>query len=178
MIKKLFITLLFASIGLVAISQSNTANPPVLLVEKLKIFEPYFGKYQHTMDYAGTKWKGTMEVNPIIKGWYVDWTIYTRSEDNKFDREYHMLVTYDTVKNKYRVWRFETTPPAEAEPTLRTEGTDIIVEMNLTRNGSVVNFYNRYILDGKDGVKIITESRTPEGQKIRDIGVTLGRRIK
>lgn len=156
----------------------NTKPP----TEKLKIFEPYFGKYVQTMNFAGRKWSGTMEIKPIIKGWYVDWTIYTKSEDNKIDREYHMLVTYDTTMNKYRIWRFETLPPNNNEISLSTEGTDINVEMIMPDydgpNGPRAIFYNRYSKPASDQIKIVTEFHSMDGKVLEKIGVTTATKIK
>lgn len=156
----------------------NTKPP----TEKLKVFEPYFGKYEQTMNYAGRKWSGTMEIKPIIKGWYVDWTILTKSEDNKIDREYHMLVTYDTTINKYRIWRFETLPPNNNEISLSTKGTDIIVEMKVPHldgpNGPPVIFYNRYSKPASDQIKIVTEFHSIDGKVLEEIGVTTATKIK
>ncbi len=157
---------------------NNVAMPPV---EKLNVFAPYFGKYKQTMTYAGINWNGTMEIKPIIKNWYIDWTILTTSEDNKIDREYHMLVTYDTTINKYRIWRFETLPPADNEITLSTEGTDIIIEMKLPPGGpnnQPAIFYNRYSKPSNDEIKIVTEIHTLDGKVIRQIGITTATRIK
>lgn len=155
---------------------NNLPRPPI---EKLKIFEPYFGNFKHSMNYAGMDWAGTMEIKPIIKGWYVDWTILTTSADKKIDREYHMLVTYDTTMNKYRVWRFETLPPNNNEISLSTEGTDIIVEMKVQGpNGQQGIFYNRYTKTSNDEIKVVTELRSPEGKVLQPIGVTMATRIK
>ena len=95
--KQLILFLLSFLITHLLLGQTDPNNVPKPPIEKLKIFEPYFGNYKHTMNYAGMDWSGTMEIKPIIKGWYVDWTILTKSADNKIDREYHMLVTYDTA---------------------------------------------------------------------------------
>ncbi len=157
---------------------NNVAKPPA---EKLKIFAPYFGKFKQTMTYAGLNWNGTMEIKPIIKNWYVDWTILTASEDNKIDREYHMLVTYDTTMNKYRVWRFETLPPNNNEIILSTEGTDIIIEMKLPPGGpnnQPAIFYNRYSKPSNDEIKIVTEIHSLDGKVIQQIGITTATRIK
>ncbi len=161
--------------------QTNPNNVPKPPSEKLKIFAPYFGKYNQTMTYAGLNWNGTMEIKPIIKDWYVDWTILTTSEDNKIDREYHMLVTYDTTMNKYRVWRFETLPPDNNEIILSTEGTDIIIEMKLPPGGpnnQPAIFYNRYSKPSNDEIKIVTEIHSLDGKVIQQIGITKATRIK
>ncbi len=154
-------------------------KPPT---EKLQIFAPYFGKYKQTMTYAGIKWSGTMEIKPIIKGWYVDWTIFTKSEDNKIDREYHMLVTYDTILSKYRVWRFETMPQKDFPITLSTEGKDIIIEMTFPPEeelkGESPIFYNRYSKPTKDEIKIVTEFRLKDGKVLEHIGTTTATRME
>lgn len=179
--KALIIILLVVPMTTLSWGQTDPDRVPKPPTEKLKIFEPYFGRYEHTMEYAGLRFKGTMEVSPIIKGWYVDWTILTKSEDGKIDREYHMLVTWDEALNKYRVWRFETTPhdiPSDSI-SLRTEGTDIIVEAKVTApNGDPAIFYNRYSMPEKDQIKIITEGRDLEGQTMRHIGTTTANRIR
>ena len=178
---RIFLILLFSCVATICRGQTLNENAPKPPIEKLKIFEPYFGNYEHTMEYAGMKWKGTMEIKPIIKDWYVDWTIHTKSEDGKIDREYHMLVTWDEAQGKYRVWRFETTPhdiPSDSI-SLRTEGTDIIIEANLIApNGNPAIFYNRYTMPDKDQITIITEGRNLEGQKMKHIGITIAKRSK
>jgi len=151
---------------------------PKLTEEKLKIFEPYYGKYQQTMTYGGIKWAGTMEVKTIIKGWYVDWTILTKSLDNIVDREYHMLVTYDTVLSKYRVWRFETAQHWDYPITVSSEGTDIILSLQFPPEEGSEIFYNRYSKPGKDEIKIVTELHSKEGKLLKSIGITTATRIK
>jgi len=161
---------------------SNGQLPvPKLTKEKLKIFEPFFGKYKHTMTYTGIKWSGTMEIKPIIKGWYVDWTIFTKSQDNKIDREYHMLVTYDTAMNKYRVWRFETLPHNDNEITVSTDGADIIVDMKvppLKAGDPDEIFSNRYSKPSNNQIKIVSEFHSLDGKVTEHIGVTNAAKIK
>ncbi len=172
------LSFLLTSISVGQVDPNNVLKPPI---DKLKIFAPYFGTYRQTMNYAGIKWNGTMEIKPIIKGWYVDWTILTKSEDNKIDREYHMLVTYDTIMNKYRVWRFETLPHNNNEITLTTQGTDIIVEMKLPPlepNGKPEIFYNRYTKPTSNEIKIISEIHSLDGKVTEQIGVTTATKIE
>jgi hypothetical protein len=177
--KQLILFLLSFLITHLLLGQTDPNNIPKPPIEKLKIFEPYFGNYKHTMNYAGMDWSGTMEIKPIIKGWYVDWTILTKSADNKIDREYHMLVTYDTAMNKYRIWRFETMPPNNNEISLSTDGTDIIIEMKVQGpNGRQGIFYNRYSKPTTDEIKVVTELRSTEGKVLQPIGVTTATRIK
>jgi len=179
--QKISLIAILCFLTLITLAQTDPNNVPKPPTERLKIFSPYFGKYKQTMTYAGIKWNGTMEVKPIIKGWYVDWTILTKSEDNKIDREYHMLVTWDSSLNKYRIWRFETLPHNNNEITLSTEGTDIILEMKLPPlepNGKPEIFYNRYSKPTNDEIKIVSEMHSLDGKVTEHIGITTATKIK
>jgi hypothetical protein len=175
---------LFAVLCLIILKtfgQTDPNNVPKPPTEQLKIFAPYFGKYKQTMNYAGIKWRGTMEVKPIIKGWYVDWTILTKSEDNRIDREYHLLVTWDSALNKYCTWRFETLPHNNNEITLSTDGADIILEMKLPPlepSGKAEIFYNRYSKPSNNEIKIVSEIHSSDGKVTEQIGITTATKIK
>jgi hypothetical protein len=171
---------IFCLLTLTAFTQTNPNRIPKPPTEKLKIYEPFFGKYEMTSEYAGLKFNGTIEIKPVIKGWYVEQTILVKSSDNRIDREFRMMVTYDTVQNKYRVWRFETLPPAPSETTLRTEGADIILEAKipaLKEGGQPEIFYNRYMMVTKDSMKIISEIRSLDGKVLENVGVSTATRI-
>lgn len=134
-----------------------------------------------TSDYGGLKFNGTIEVKPVIKGWYVEQIILVKSQDNKIDREFRMMVTYDNVQQKYRVWRFETLPPIASETTLRTDGADIILEMRvppLKEGGQPEIIYNRYSMVSKDSMKIVSEVRSLDGKVVEAFGVSTAKRIK
>ena len=164
-----------------ALGQTDPANVPKPPSAQLKIYEPFFGRYNMTSDYGGLKFKGTIEVKPVIKGWYVEQTILVKSPDKRIDREFRMLVTYDTIQHKYRVWRFETLPPAPGETTLRTEGADIILEMTippLKEGGQPEIFYNRYSMVSKDHMKVISEIHSLDGKVTEHVGVSEATRIK
>ncbi len=160
--------------------QTDPNNVPKPPTEKLKIFEPYFGKYNQTMLYAGIKFSGTMEIKPAIKGWYVDWTILTKSEDNKIDREFRMMVTYDSTLNKYLAWGFETLPHLNWECTISTEGTDLIIEWLIPAKGDKPAriLYDRRSKPSADEIKIVTELHSLDGKLLRQVGVTTATRIK
>ena len=161
--------------------QTNPNNIPKPPTAKLKIYEPFIGRYNMTSDYGGLKFNGTIEIKPVIKGWYVEQTILVKSEDSKIDREFRMMVTYDSVQSKYRVWRFETLPVIPFETTLRTEGSDIILEMTvppLKEGGPQEIIYNRYSMVSKDQMKILSEVRSLDGKVIEHVGVSNATRIQ
>ena len=175
--------LFFCIITLTSFAQTNPNNIPKPPTDKLNIYEPFFGKYTMVSDYAGLKFNGTIEIKPVIKGWYVEQIILLRSQDNKIDREFHMMVTYDKKQNKYRVWRFETLPPVpeNIEITLRTEGTDIILESKgptLQLDGKPIIVYNRYSKPSEDQLKIVSETHSLDGQVLKHVGISNATRIK
>jgi len=162
-------------------SQTDPNNIPKPPAAKLKIYEPFFGKYNMTSDYGGLKFNGTIEIKPVIKGWYVQQTILVKSQDGKIDREFRMMVTYDSSQQKYRVWRFETLPPAPVETSLRTEGKDIILEMQIPpmkEGGEPEIFFNRYSMVSKQKMKITSEVHSLDGKVIEQVGVSYATRIK
>jgi len=174
-------TLLFFFTAFKSFGQTDPNNVPKPPTSKLKIYEPFFGKYKMTSDYGGLKFDGTIEVKPVIKGWYVEQTILVKSQGNKIDREFRMMVTYDTVQQTYRVWRFETLPPIASETKLRTEGSDIILEMQvppLKEGGQTEIIYNRYSMVSKDKMKIVSEVRSLDGKVVEAIGISNATRIK
>jgi hypothetical protein len=176
--QKLLASLIFTLASLISSGQTDTSNIPKPPTEKLKVLEPYFGNYALTGNYGNLKWSGTMEVKPIIKGWYVEWIILVKSEANKIDREFHMMITWDDQINKYRVWWFQTTPQFP-ELDLKIEGSDIIVEAKYkTPDGETRINYNRYSMPNKDQIKTVTEIHSVDGKKIKDIGVSFANRIK
>ena len=173
----LFVNLLTAA----GFAQTDPANLPKPPTNQLKIYEPFFGKYNMVSDYGGLQFKGTIEVKPAIKGWYVQQIILVKSPDNSIDREFHQMVTYDTTQQKYRVWRFETLPPAPTETLLRTEGRDIILEAPVPpgKAGDEPQvFFNRYSMVSGDEMKIVTEIHSRDGKTIATIGVSHATRIK
>jgi hypothetical protein len=70
-----------------------------------------------TADYFDMQWVGTLELRMAVKGWYVEWEINVQS--GPIDRQLRMFITWDPDMETYRVWRFETLPPAPLE---RSEG--------------------------------------------------------
>ncbi len=161
-----------------AMAQVNPNNVPKPPADELKKFEPFLGKYDQTMDYAGLKWSGTLEFKPAIKGWYIERIILTKTDDGKIDREYRSMITYDKNLKDYRVWGFETLPPNYVEHTIRFEGNDFIEEWEVKmRDGSKSTHRSRFTMTDKDELRILTENQDATG-KIKQIGVTRAKRVK
>lgn len=153
-------------------AQLDAANPPQPPVEQLARFRPFFGLYVHTdQQYAGLgPWAGTLEIGPAVKGWYVEWVINTHHA--AIDRQLRMMMTWDAELERYRIWRFETTPQAPPE---RMEGQGSFVGDTLVMEWDDVpgprgqppgNFRNRVFMDGQDEIVIITDV-LPQGASER-----------
>lgn len=157
--------------ALAQVSPKNVLKPPTAALKK---FEPFLGKYN--LDYAGLKGSGTLEIKLAIKGWYIERTILTKTDDG-IDREFRSLITYDVSLKSYRVWVFETLPPLYIERSGRFEGNDFVEEVELTSLiGSKSTRRSRYTMTDKDELRILTESENATG-KIK-LGVTIAKRVK
>jgi hypothetical protein len=157
------------------IDPNNVPKPPTV---ELKKFEPFLGKYTVTADYAGLKFSGTLEIKPVIKGWYIERTIMVKNEDGRIDREFRTMITFDTSLNSYRAWRFETVQPRNNEMSGRFVGNEYIEESEgKAKNGSKQIFRNRSTLTSTGDLRIVTEIQDAAGQ-VRRIGLMLAKRVK
>lgn len=162
-------------------AQSDPRNVPKPPTEELAKFRPYLGMYEHSMEWMGLPWSGTLEVKPSVMGWYVEWIIHTHHEQ-AIDRENRLIMTWDRDLKKYRVWRFETLdplPPEVAEGEVRFAGDEMIMEWKGPAEpirGMAVKFYrNRVRLTTKDQLEIITEMEARNGET-RRLGITRAKR--
>jgi hypothetical protein len=125
----------------------------------------------------GEEWIGSLDLQPAVKGWYVEWEINVYSGD--IDRQLRMFITWDREEEEYRIWRFETLPPAprdRPEGTGRFEGDDFVMEWNEpTPWGEPGLLRNRLILDDPNTLRIVTEGE-PLGGDVVIVGVTTARR--
>ena len=165
----------------VAWAQSDPRNVPKPPAEELAKFRPYLGMYEHTMEWMGLPFSGTLEVKPAVMGWYVEWIIHTHHQQ-AIDRENRLIMTWDRNLKKYRAWRFETLdplPPEVAEGEVRFTGEEMIMEWKGPAEpfrGMAVKFYrNRIRLTGKDELEIITDMEGRNGE-VRRLGVTRAKR--
>jgi hypothetical protein len=151
----------------------DSAWVPVPPTEQLARLRPYLGLYQHSgqtwiSDRPGQgPWRGTLEVKPAGKGWYVDWIISTQS--GPIDRQLRMLVTWSVEGNEYRVWRFGSTPgDAGHMGRVRFEGDALIMEWNGAPmpDGSRGTFRNIVRLHGDDELVIRSEAENSEGSVV------------
>lgn len=141
----------------------NAPNPPV---EQLGKLQPFVGLYVHTDQYweGVGPWAGTLEVGPAVKGWYVEFVVNTHYET--IDRQHRMIMTWDEVLQRYRVWRFNTLPPpppGSVEGEARFVGDTLVMEWNMrSPDGRRGTLRNRVFMNGPDELVIISEV-LPEG---------------
>src|SRR4029453_9967663 len=140
-------------------AQINPHDVPKPPTPELKKVDPFLGKYSHTMDYAGLKWSGTLEIRTAIKGWYVQRIILTKTEG--IDREFHSFFTYDPDVKRYRIWRFEPLPPGKNEGTVRFEGDQMIEEEEFEPG---VIFRNRTTMVNKNKLRIVSKRQEARGR--------------
>jgi hypothetical protein len=98
-----------ASVCLAQDSSRNVggAAPPA----ELGRFAPFLGSYTAAVDWPSRnlKWEGSLELASTIKGWYVESNLIKETAGPH--RHWRLLITWDPNQKKYRVWRFETSPP-------------------------------------------------------------------
>lgn len=172
-------TLFLAALLLVApaplAAQLDTLDVPEPPTAQLAALEPFFGSYVHTENtYAGIgPWRGTLDVGPAVKGWYVEWVINARY--GPIDRQARFLVTWDDALGRYRAWRFDTNPqdpPGSVEGTGRLEDGELVVEWKGVPGpeGQRGTFRDRFRMEGPDQLVIVTEV-DPEGGRTVQLGV-------
>ena len=143
-------------------AQADTTSFPAPPVEKLSALRPFLGLYVHTDNYWEDTgpWRGTLEVRPALKGWYVEFVVDTHF--GPIDRQNRMILTWDDDLERYRVWRFETVPPLPpeaAEGRARFEGEELVMEWDTPPGpwGAGGTFRNRVSMDGPDELVIVSE---------------------
>jgi len=162
-------------------AQTDTNNVPKPPIAELKKFNPYLGMYNVISDYAGLKFKGTLEWKPEIKNWYLQSTIQLQDESKKIDRELRIMMTWDAQLQKYRLWRFQTTPhapPDELEGEAKFVNDELVQEWKFKDdNDSVILFRNRLKMTSPNEMQIISEVETGEPKKVEQVGVTICTRV-
>lgn len=152
------------------LAQADTTSFPAPPVEKLAALRPFLGLYVHTDSYwEGTgPWRGTLEVRPALKGWYIEFVVDTHF--GPIDRQNRMILTWDDDLERYRVWRFETVPPLPpeaAEGRARFEGEVFVMEWDTPPGpwGAGGTFRNRVRMDGPDELVIVSEVDPGDGSE-------------
>ena len=169
----------FAALCLPAVAQAQVdpATMPEPPTEELSRLAPFLGSYDVVSDYMGSMWEGDLELRSAVKGWYVEWEINVQS--GPIDRQLRMFITWDDELGHYRIWRFETLPPAPPDREQgvgRFEGEDFVMEWNEpTPWGAPGQLRNRLILKGDDILEVVTEGQPLGGEVVR-VGVTTARR--
>ena len=146
----------------------NVPKPPSVELSKLS---PFLGTYSITAQYAGASWSGTMTIEAVIKGWYVERTILVTTEG--IDREFHSMITFDRNAQQYRIWRFETFPAGHNEGTGRFDGDQFIEEYS-SGDGSILRNLNAIV--SANELRIVTEVQEADG-KIEQVGITTAKRV-
>jgi hypothetical protein len=169
---------LFAAFSNTGLSQTASNDPrrkkPTAELERLKHF---LGKYTTVMDRNGQKLPGTMEVNSVVGGWYIERINFTKSADEKIDSEIRSLITWDPALGYYRIWRFvQLTPQTKHDGVGRFEGDAFIEEYEFegTSKGQQI-LRNRITMPDKDEMRIVSEIQSSDG-KVSPRGIIIAKR--
>jgi hypothetical protein len=177
----LFFLFLLLTLGSKTWAQTDRNNFPKPPIAELKKFNPYHGMYSVTSDYAGRKFKGTLEWKPAIKNWYLQSTIQLQDESKKIDRELRIMMTWDARLQKYRLWRFQTTPhapPDQLEGEAKFVGDELVQEWKFKDEKGAFTFRNRLKMISPNKLQIISEEEEEgEPKKVTQVGVTTCTRI-
>lgn len=180
---KQFLFFLFTLLALSAKTRAQTDpnNVPKPPIAELKKFNPFLGMYNVTSDYAGLKFKSTLEWKPAIKNWYLQSTIQLQDESKRIDRELRIMMTWDAELKKFRLWRFQTTPhapPDQLEGEAKFLNDELVQEWKFKDdNDSVFTFRNRLRMISPNKLLIISEEEEGEPKKIKQVGVTTCTRV-
>lgn len=164
--------------------RSGDAPPPgpsaAAPTEALAPFAPFLGLYSFSGDWEGRPYRGTLEIKPAVKGWYVEWVINVhavREADGPLDRQLRMLTTWDRFAEQYRIWRFETNNPLPmGGGTARFEDDSFIMEWCAPApDGTMGTFRNRVLMNSPDEIEIVSEGER-DGGAVEQIGVGTGQR--
>ncbi len=177
--------LLFFLIMLLAFSantkaQTDPNNVPKPPLTELKKFNPYLGMYNVISEYAGLKFKGTLEWKPAIKNWYLQWTIQLQDESKKIDRELRIMMTWDANLQKYRLWRFQTSPhapPDQLEGEAKFINDELVMIWIFKDEKGELTFRNRLKMTSPNKLLIISEEEEVEPKKVKQVGVTTCTRV-
>jgi|SRR5579859_733871 len=164
----------FMAICAVSLGQTNAQNVPQPPSAELQKFEPFLGKYKVSGDYANLPWAGTLELNKVIKGWYIEQIIRIKSPG--IDREFWVLATWDKNAQKYRLWGFQTLP-SQIEGDVRFEDDEMITVFTYpVADGQKATSTNRYKFVGNNEL-LVTSYRQVGNGPVEKIGTLTGKRI-
>ena len=138
---------------------------------------PFLGSYTTVMERKGRSLPGTMEIRPVVGGWYLERVNFTRSDDGSIESEIRSLITWDPALGHYRIWRFvQLTPQRKHDGVGRFEGDVFIEEYELERGDADRRILrNRISMTGRDEMRIVNEFEGDDG-KVAVRGVITARR--
>jgi hypothetical protein len=161
-------------------AQTEVVNVPRQSLAELKKFNPYLGMYNVNGEWQGSKFTGTFEWKPAIKNWYLESTIQVQDESKKMDRELRIMMTWDAKLQKYRLWRFQTSPhspPDQLEGEAKFINDELVQEWKFKDETGEYTFRNRLKMTSPDQLLIISEEEEGVSKKVTQLGTTSCTRI-
>ncbi len=148
------------------IAQSDSTDTRrIKPVEQLERLKPFLGKFSLTMQQSNKTLTGTITAEPVVKGWYIERVITSKTVDGSIDSEIRSLITWDPSISKYRIWRFvPLTPQAKHDGTGWFDGDTFIEEYEFeSSKGQSTSLRNRISMTSNDEMKIVNEIKNASG---------------
>ena len=148
-------------------------------VAELARLAPFVGTWATAMDRKGKTLPGTMVIEPVVNGWYLERTNRTRSEDGALDSEIRSLITWDPARGYYRIWRFVQLVPQDKHDGVGRFEDGAFVEEYAFPPGDPERkiLRNRISLHGPDEMRIVSEIEGADGT-VAVRGVVTARRAE
>ena len=174
---------LFAAILLlstVLFAQQDSTDPRrIKPTEQLERLKRYIGEFSLIMDQSNRKLTGMIKTEFVVKGWYIERTITSKTDDGTIDSEIRCLITWDPNINRYRIWRFvPLSPIAKHDGVGWFDGDTFIEEYEFDPSDTKRKLLrNRITMTNADEIKIVNEIEDNTG-KISIRGIITAKRLK
>ena len=174
----LFAAILILSTVLFA-QQDSTDLRRIKPTEQLERLKPYIGEFSLIMDQSNRILTGMIKAEFVVKGWYIERTITSKTDDGTIDSEIRCLITWDPKSNRYRIWRFvPLSPIAKHDGVGWFDGDTFIEEYEFDPSETKRKLLrNRITMTNADEIKIVNEIEDNTG-KISIRGIITAKRLK
>ena len=134
--------------------------------EQLSRLDRFLGRYTTVMEQSNRRVPGTMELKPVVKGFYIERVNLSATADGKVDSEIRSLITWDPELAKYRIWRFVPLTPQKRLDGIAWFDGDVFIE-EYPIEGSATGqrlLRNRVTMSSPDEMRIVNEIEYADGK--------------
>lgn len=170
---------LIMSSGSLFSQQDSIDSRRVKPTEQLGKLKPFMGEFSLEMDQSNRTLTGMMKTEFVVKGWYIERMMTSKTEDGTIDSEIRSLITWDPKINRYRIWRFvPLVPIAKHDGIGWFEGDTFIEEYEFDPSDTKRKLLrNRITMLNADELRIVNEIEDFSGRSsVR--GIITAKRLK